>query len=59
MVVLHDGRVRRRVRRATALPELRSFLRSVVGRMTITSLVVAARGGWTVRERMLSSAGRR
>src|SRR4029453_16769338 len=51
VVVLHDGRVRRRVRRATALPKLRRLLRSVVGRMTITSLVVAARGVWTSRER--------
>jgi N-acetylglucosamine kinase-like BadF-type ATPase len=49
--VLHDGRVRRRVRRATALRELGSFVRSVVGRAAITSLVVAARSVWTERER--------
>jgi N-acetylglucosamine kinase-like BadF-type ATPase len=51
VVVLRNGRAQRRVRRATALPELGRFLRNVVGRAAITSLVVAARGVWTERER--------
>src|SRR4029450_8111941 len=52
--VLHDGRVRRRVRRATAWPELRSLLRSVVGPAVVTSLVGAARGVWSERERSVT-----
>ena len=51
VVVLHEGRTRRHIRRATALRQLGKLLRNVVGRDAITSLVVAARGVWTPRER--------
>src|SRR5262245_45624793 len=51
VVVIHDGRTRRRVRRATSLREVGNVLRQVVGRAAIDSLVVAARGVWTPRER--------
>jgi N-acetylglucosamine kinase-like BadF-type ATPase len=51
VVVIHDGRTRRHARRATALHEVGSVVRKVVGRGVIDSLVVAARGVWTPRER--------
>jgi glucosamine kinase len=51
VVAVHAGRTRRHVRRATSLRELRKLLRTVVGRVPIDSLVVAARGVWTPRER--------
>jgi len=51
VVVIHDGRTRRHVRRATALREVGNVLRKAVGRAAIDSLVVAARGVWTPRER--------
>jgi N-acetylglucosamine kinase-like BadF-type ATPase len=51
VVVLHDGRARRHVRRATRLTDLAVFLRAILRRAPIASLVVAARGVWTPRER--------
>jgi N-acetylglucosamine kinase-like BadF-type ATPase len=51
VVVLHDGRARRHVRRATALRDVGKLLRKVVGHVAIDSLVVAARGVWTPGER--------
>jgi glucosamine kinase len=52
VVVLRDGRVTRRVKRASRLPQLAKFLRSLLGaRRRVASLVVAARGVWTATER--------
>jgi len=50
-VALCDGRARRRIRCATPLSELGTLLRALVGRVPIATLVVAARGVWTARER--------
>jgi N-acetylglucosamine kinase-like BadF-type ATPase len=51
-VVLRDGRITRRRRRVTRLPELVNFLPKLCGATrTIGSLVVAARGVWTAAER--------
>jgi N-acetylglucosamine kinase-like BadF-type ATPase len=51
-VVLRDGRVTRRRRRATGLPELAKFLPILCGgRGHVGALVIAARGVWTDAER--------
>jgi glucosamine kinase len=52
VVALRDGRVVRRTRRATALPQLSKFLPTLLGRRAEpVSVVVAARGVWTAGER--------
>ena len=52
VVSLRDGRIVRRVRAATGLPQLSKFLPTHLGgRARPDSLVVAARGVWTDRER--------
>ena len=52
VVGLRDGRIVRRVRAATGLPQLSKFLPTHLGgRARPDSLVVAARGVWTDRER--------
>jgi N-acetylglucosamine kinase-like BadF-type ATPase len=51
-VILRDGRATRRVKRASGVPKLTKFLRSVLtSQHRIGSLVVAARGVWTSAER--------
>ncbi|HYU66429.1 MAG TPA: BadF/BadG/BcrA/BcrD ATPase family protein, partial [Jatrophihabitantaceae bacterium] len=51
-VILRDGRATRRVKRASGVPKLTKFLRSVlISQRRIGSLVVAARGVWTSAER--------
>jgi N-acetylglucosamine kinase-like BadF-type ATPase len=51
-VIVRDGRATRRVTRARRVPELVNFLpRMLNSRRTIDSLVVAARGVWTLSER--------
>jgi N-acetylglucosamine kinase-like BadF-type ATPase len=52
LVALRDGRVLRRARRATPLPEVPKFLPRLLGRgARPASLVVATRGVWTAAER--------
>jgi N-acetylglucosamine kinase-like BadF-type ATPase len=51
-MVLDDGRVTRRTRRVGRVPEFGTILRRILpARRRIGSLVVAARGVWTVSER--------
>jgi N-acetylglucosamine kinase-like BadF-type ATPase len=51
-VILRDGRATRRLRRATRLPELAAFVRTLCPPpQRIDSMVVAARGVWTAGER--------
>src|SRR5919204_4532613 len=52
IVALRDGRVVRRARRTTALPQLSKILPTAFGRRAEpASVVVAARGVWTNDER--------
>src|SRR5919109_969673 len=52
LAALRDGQVTRRSRRATPLPEVPKFLRTLLGRdARIGALVVASRGVWTAGER--------
>lgn len=51
-VVVHDGRIVRRIRRTTHGLDLAALVRAIApGRSRPRSLVVAARGVWTPRER--------
>jgi glucosamine kinase len=52
VVILRDGRLTRRARRISGMPELAKLLPTVLAsRRRVGSLVVAARGMWTAAER--------
>src|SRR5262245_49145994 len=51
LVALRDGALIRRTRRTIPVSQLSKFLPTTVGHTPIASLVVAARGVWTLHER--------